>query len=199
MPERLSVAGFLRGRRYVAEHATPEYFNLYEVETVDVLTGKEYLGRLNNPTPWTRRALAHFRNVSRSLCRIGASIGTAQGGLITTWRFEVAAGWEERCRRFLAEAALPAIVKQPCIDAAHFGVADRPSSNLKTEERIHRGDITQVPGWVVLVEGLSRGALERAAGAALDTEALRAHGADGPIEEGVYRLECSLVGVGAVG
>ena len=75
MPERLAVGGFLRGRRYLAERGAPEFFNLYEVQTADVLTGVEYLGRLNNPTSWTQRALPHFRNVSRSLCRLAASFG----------------------------------------------------------------------------------------------------------------------------
>jgi hypothetical protein len=72
MPERLSVAGFLRGRRYLAERGAPEYFNLYEVQTADVLTGK-ILGRLNNPAVDPAHA-SHFRNVSRSLCRVGASL-----------------------------------------------------------------------------------------------------------------------------
>ena len=43
MPERLGVTGFLRGRRYLAEHGTPEYFNLYETTTTAVLAGRPEL------------------------------------------------------------------------------------------------------------------------------------------------------------
>ena len=92
MPERLNVAGFLRGRRYLAEDGTPEYFNLFEVQTAEVLTSAEYVARLNNPTPWTQRALPHFRNVSRSLCSVGASMGRSQGGVILTGRVEAIPG-----------------------------------------------------------------------------------------------------------
>ena len=30
MPERVGIPGFLRGRRYIAAHGIPEFFNLYE-------------------------------------------------------------------------------------------------------------------------------------------------------------------------
>ena len=37
IPERVSVPGFLRGRRYVAHDGIPRYFNFYETETLEVL------------------------------------------------------------------------------------------------------------------------------------------------------------------
>ena len=33
MPERTGIAGFLRGRRYVAIAGQPEFFNLYETDS----------------------------------------------------------------------------------------------------------------------------------------------------------------------
>ena len=189
MPERLGVTGFLRGRRYVAERGGPEYFNLYEVESPEVLTGAEYLSRLNQPTPWTQRVLPHFRDVSRSLCRLGVSLGRSQGGVIVTTRFECMAGQEAALRRFLAEEALPAIFDRPGVVGAHFGVADRPGSEVVTAERKARGSPTRVPGWIVLVEGLSCAAVEQAV---RDLAALPERGAHGPVEQAAYRLECSL-------
>jgi hypothetical protein len=191
MPERVGVPGFRRGRRYIAQRGSPEYFNLYEVETPEVLTGQDYLGRLNNPTPWTRRAVAYFRNVSRSLCRVGGSYGCGQGGLIMTWRFDTVPGQEDQCRRYLAREALLEIVQRPGIVGAHFGVADRAGSEIVTEEKKSRGSATLVPGWIILLEGISATALDQAAEPALGVDALRAHGAADPIEQGVYRLECS--------
>lgn len=196
MPERLAVGGFLRGRRYVAERGDPEYFNLYEVQTAEVLTGEEYLTRLNNPTPWTRRTLPYFRKVSRSLCRLGASLGRSQGGAIQTVRFESAAGQEERLARYLADEALPRAFDRPGVVGAHFGTADRSGSEIETTERRARGNLTLVPGWVVLLEGVSGDALESAAQDGLDHVALEAHGARQPVEQGTYRLECSLARAG---
>jgi hypothetical protein len=196
MPERLGVTGFLRGRRYVAERGAPEFFNLYEVQAADVLTGAEYLGRLNNPTPWTQRTLPYFRNVSRSLCRIGASFGRSQGGVILTVRAEAIPGEEDRLARFLGEEALPRLFDQPGVVGAHFGVADRSGSEIVTTERKARGNATLVPGWVILVEGVSAAAVEEAV---RGLASLEAHGAQGPPEHGTYRLECAVSRPGQVG
>lgn len=66
-PERLAIPGFLRGSRWVCgEH----YFVLYEAQSLDVITSGPYLGRLNDPTPWSRRMMPHHRNMVRSLCSI---------------------------------------------------------------------------------------------------------------------------------
>jgi hypothetical protein len=188
MPERLSLGGFLRGRRYVAERGSPGYFNLYEVQTAAVLTGREYLERLNSPTPWTRSTLRYFQNVSRSLCRVGASMGRGQGGTILTGRVESLPGKESCLAQFLSET-VPKLFDQPGVVGAHFGVADRPGSDIITAERKERGATTLVPGWVVLLEGVSQAAVEEAAGC---LAALPEHGAQGPLEQGTYRLECSL-------
>ena len=61
MPERAGIPGFLRGRRYITLRGAPEYFNLYEAETAEVLGGADYLQRLNHPTPWTRETVASVR------------------------------------------------------------------------------------------------------------------------------------------
>jgi len=191
MPERVGIPGFRRGRRYIAERGTPEYFNLYEVDTMDVLTGQDYLARLNNPTPWTRRTVPHIRNVSRSLCRVEASFGCAQGGAIMTWRVEATEGQEEVLRRYLREA-LPPVFHRPGVLGAHFGTADRSGSEIMTEERKARGTLTLVPGWVILVEGISPAALGSAVEPELGVPALRSHGAAHDILFGIYRLETSL-------
>jgi len=72
---------------------------------------------------------------------------------------------------------------------AHFGVADRSGSEIVTAERKARGNVTLVPGWVILVEGVSRDAIEAAA---RGLTGLDAHGGHGPLEQGTYRLECAL-------
>lgn len=191
MPERIAIKGFRRGRRYVAERGTPEYFNLYEVESPDVLTSAEYLTRLNNPTPRTRETLPYFRNTSRLLCRLGGSMGGSQGGMILTIRFDVARGLEDGCRRYLADTAVPTAYLGVGVVGVHFGVTDQASSAVDTAERTIRGGTQRLPGWVVLVEGVSAAWLQQAASGVLSDATLRGHGAIDPVERGVYRLECS--------
>jgi hypothetical protein len=191
MPERLGIPGFRRGRRYLAERGGPEYFNLYEVDSLDVLTGTEYLERLNNPTPWTKRTVGYVQNVARSLCRVEASLGRAQGGVMATWCLEVRAGEEERLRRYLVQEALPAIFEAPGVLGAHFGTVDRSGSDLMTEERKMRGTATAIPGWIVLVEGISADAVAAAGARGLAPEALASHGATPQVGHAVYRLETS--------
>ena len=81
MPERLAIPGFLRGTRWTAVSGSPRYFVMYEVGDVGVLTSPAYLERLNNPTPWSRKMMPHYRGMKRSLCRLKANIGLGIGQL----------------------------------------------------------------------------------------------------------------------
>jgi hypothetical protein len=154
MPERVAIPGFVRGRRYIALDGHPEFFTLYETATTAILSGADYLARLNAPTEWTRRATSHFTDTARSLCRVALSIGVGAGGWIMTWR-----GDEEP--RGL-EATLREVAKAPGIVGAHLCIADRPASGIETEEKKGRPK-NAVPGWVAMVEGGSeRHALEAA-------------------------------------
>jgi hypothetical protein len=191
MPERAAVPGFVRGRRYVAEKGMPEYFNLYEVETTAVLTSAAYLQRLNSPTPLTRRTVVHLRSVARSLCRVAGSVGSGSGGTLMTWRLEAAPEREEELVDYLRDG-LAAVLAQPGVVAAHVGVADRAGSDILTEERKMRGTATQVPGVIVLVEGISAAAVQRGGERDLAPAHLRAHGATDPIQTAIYRLETEV-------
>ncbi|MBI1773881.1 MAG: hypothetical protein HYR63_00910 [Proteobacteria bacterium] len=152
IPERVGIPGFRRGRRYQALRGTPEYFTLYETESPETLAGADYLARLNDPTPWTREAIKGFRETSRSLCRVVATHGKAEGGLIATWRYNVAAGRETEQRELLAGRLLPQLAGRPGVAGAHLCVADMAASAIETAEKRAAPD-RAVPGWVVLAEG----------------------------------------------
>ena len=193
MPERAAVPGFIRGRRYLAERGTPEYFNLYEVETTAVLTSPAYLERLNNPTPLTRRTVVHIRKTARSLCRVIDSVGSASAGIMMTWQLEAPADQEAELITHV-QKRLPVVVARPGVVGAHLGVADRAGSDIMTEERKMRGSATQIPSVIVLVEGISVAAVQAAGEHALPSSGLRAHGASEPIQTAIYRLETEVVG-----
>jgi hypothetical protein len=152
MPERVAIPGFLRGRRYVAIAGAPEYFNLYETTTTAVLSGRDYLERLDHPTPWTAAAVKHFRGVARSLCEVACSHGAGEGGLVATFRYDVAADRAAAHRAHMRDA-LAKLAGAPGIAGAHLLVADEAASGIETAEKKARGGATEVPRWIVLVEG----------------------------------------------
>jgi hypothetical protein len=75
--ERVGIPGFLEARRYVAVAAEPKYLNTYTTQTVDVLRSQDYLRALRNPTDWTRRTMAKFRNFTRAVVHVRSSLGGA--------------------------------------------------------------------------------------------------------------------------
>src|SRR5947207_870295 len=150
MPERVGIPGFRRGRRYIALSGAPEFFTLYETDSPEVLAGTDYPARLNNPTPWTQRAIKPFRNVVRSLCRVALSLGTGQGGTLVTLRYDVVAGRAEEQRRLLAHRILPELADRPGICGVHLCLADRGASLIETAEKKDQAKAL-VPDWVVLV------------------------------------------------
>src|SRR5205085_8972236 len=184
MPERVGIPGFLRGRRYHAADAKPEYFTLYEAENASVLTGPHYLERLNNPTPATRHVIpSYFRNMVRGVCNVRLSAGVGMGGAIATLRFPAEPG-----RGAALASALPAIANMPMIAGAHFCKADAAASTIQTTERKSHG--AAVPDGLVMIEGVTSESVNAACDALLID--LQRAGASVPIEQGVYRLEICL-------
>jgi len=175
MPERVGIPGFLRGRRYIALQAHPEFFTLYETQTTAVLTGADYFTRLNSPTPWTRRATAAFTDTSRSLCRVALSLGPGEGGLMMTFRFE-----DEKAG---LQTTLSKLEEKPGICGVHYCIADREGSDIQTEEKKGRPTVG-VPAFVVMVEGGGdRAQLETACA---DIRF------DQPVERGLYQLQYAV-------
>jgi hypothetical protein len=154
MPERLGIPGFVRGRRYAAlDGASPEFFNLYETASTAVLTGADYLARLNAPTPWTVATVKHFRGVARSLCDVVATFGVGSGGLCATFRYDVE-GAREAAHRAAMTDALRDLAASAGIAGAHLLVADEAASAVETAERRARGgERNAIPRWIVMVEG----------------------------------------------
>lgn len=182
VPERVGIPGFARGRRYRAADAAthPALFTLYELETMQVAQGQDYLARLNAPTAWTRAAGRFSRDTSRGLARVAESRGPGVGGVLLTLRFAAPSG---------AEAAIAGLVRQaaeaPRVTGAHLCIADPAASGVVTEEKRGRPDIGAPPAWFALVEATDPAAL----GALLEDGALLATGAAGPVLRGTYRLE----------
>lgn len=166
MPERLSVPGFLRGRRAVAVDGTPEhlkYFMMYEAETVKVFTSAPYLGRLNDPTPWTQRILSSYISPCRTVCKVIASYGHGTGGWLGTVHFY--AGH----KLFLAPESLAefgskvmnlgGVTGFHCLEGSpHIG--QQPTTEKKFRESRGEADVTVDTAF--MIDGLDFSAIEKA-------------------------------------
>ena len=192
IPERMSVLGFLRGRRYNAIAGHPTYFTLYETDSVAVLQSPGYLARLNNPTPWTSKCIQLFRNNRRTACRTTVSLGVGLGGVLATLELGPLAGREDVLRAWLSSTALPAAAERAGIVGAHLCEADVEMTVVRTAEKKLLDTPDTLARWVVMVEGLDPELVEGAVRALLDTEHLTRHGAAPDVSLAIYRLVYAL-------
>jgi hypothetical protein len=184
IPERVGIPGFRRGRRYIAVDADthPEFFTLYETDTMQVLQGSDYTNRLNQPTPWTKATTAHFRDTARALSRVVASHGPGAGGVMLTIRFDCDDGQIDALGALVGAAA-----KAPRITGAHLCQGDRAASSVRTVESKDRTDIQAPPNCFIMLEATDAAALA----SLVPDQAMANVGARGPFVRGVYRLEYS--------
>jgi hypothetical protein len=147
--ERVGLPGFRRGRRCEAIDGAPRYLILYEVDELATLISKPYMDRLNDPTPWTQRAVANFRNANRTLSAVQASHGIGVGAV----GLPAAPG--------LSDIALERIATSAGMTGAHLLEGARAASGTETEEKRLRERPDEVSDWVLLIEGYDEAALAR--------------------------------------
>jgi hypothetical protein len=178
IPERVALPGFLRGLRYIAVEGRPKYFNFYEATTAGAFSSERYRERLNDPTPWTRRVVAHFRNFARTVCRRVAKAGTGDGAFVQTLRISTAL-------ESSATALLPALVKQDGIVAASLLEGIREASAGASEEKKLRSSPDEIAERVLIVESVEAAYLN-------DPAHLRTLETFGDAQRGIYRLQYAL-------
>lgn len=189
MPERVSIPGFLRGTRWIALGGELSFFILYEVARVSVLTGPDYLARLNDPTPWSRKMMPHHLNMVRSLCRLRASVGGLIGGALATVRFSPPRRGARSVTQWLASEVLPPLARRKGIAGACLLQAQQQAVAPRTTEQQIRGQ-DGTADWVLLVSGYDAGPV----GVASDEirRALAARKAEVNPARGLYALAYSL-------
>ena len=187
-PERLSIPGFLRGSRWTSQKDGPRYFVMYEVEGLDVLASPPYLECLNGPTPWTTKMMAHYRGMTRGLCKVTGSFGAGLGQAVLFIRFKAGAGKEASLRNWLLTQALPGLPSRPGLAGAHLFEAGLTAA-ITNEQRI-RGKDAAVD-CAVLVTGYDAAVLETLGLAGLRPQEFEQRGATG-VSAGVYRIAYSL-------
>jgi hypothetical protein len=147
VPDRLGIPGFLSARRYRRLNGPrAEFLTFYETALPEVLCSAPYLKRLAEPTDWTARIMAHFRTMSRSLCRVILDDGQAgAGGLLALLAHngEPASG---------LEAQLAQALEQPGVTRVRLWRADPSIAVPSPEERLRPGGDTSFTT-ILVVEG----------------------------------------------
>jgi len=176
--ERLSVPGFLFGRRHQAISGASGYFNFYLVESPDVLTSKPYLERLDNPTPMTRRVMSEvFLNMNRTMCRRTVRRGRFRGAYAVTVRFARAPD------EAALLAQLDAMLASTAVAGGEIWLAVDPAGMpVSMEEKLRGGD-QRIAG-CLMIDTLRQDAAEQT-GARLAARFPDA-------EVGVFRVLCQL-------
>lgn len=163
--ERLAIPGFLTARRYEGVGSSPKYFSFYLTASVEVLKSPAYLQRMHNPTEWTRRCMASFRNMNRTACRQTIDLGRGIGSAAVTMELEAAAGQEDSLRRKISDSLFPELLKSPGATGFLRGQlweGDPGITDQKTAEQALRGEADKMVNWVVVIEASSPAQAEKA-------------------------------------
>ena len=185
MHERLSIPGFVRATRWVAQEGGPKYMVIYEVSGTDMATAPAYLERLNQPTPWTSSMMSRFRGMVRGFCSVLAGAGFGMGSSAVSVRFTPHAGQEAALRDWLAHEALPAMASRRGMAGVHL-LQPAPPPPMTKEQSLRGADTPM--SWLVLATAYDAQALNAAIAAHLSPSALQQHGVAPGSVVGSYTL-----------
>jgi hypothetical protein len=182
--ERVAIGGFLEARRYIAHQGSPKYLCLYSTATFAVLDSPEYRTALMNPTDWSKKTLARFKNMIRAVARITVSRGAGRGAALGIVRLRPA-GDTDKLRTALRDQLDPE--KFDGILSMHLIESDpalsRPISDDPPVSDPGSGD------WFVLIDATDVKAVSAALAALLgNNTALK----PAVISTGVYNLMWDL-------
>jgi len=147
VPDRLGIPGFLSARRYSRLNGPrAEFLTFYETAIPQVLCSAPYLKRLAEPTEWTARIMAHFRTMSRSICRVALDEGQAgAGGLLALIAHQAAPAGA-------LEAQLTKALEQPGVTRVRLWCADPTVTVPSPEEKLRPGGDGSF-ATIIVVEG----------------------------------------------
>jgi hypothetical protein len=185
IPERLSVRGMNRGRRFRADTGAPRYMAFYEAASMDVLTQGPYREQLDNPTAWTQRIMPHFRFAQRGLCDVGASLGDGIGSAAAVMHLTPSDA--PQLRIWIIEKLLPELCTRPHVVAAHLWTVAPGEPVSPTTALSQQAEPDRLLAWVVVVETADTVTADAIAATILVRDP-KAHGAAEIVACPTYRL-----------
>ncbi|NVM03600.1 MAG: hypothetical protein HWN67_14820 [Candidatus Helarchaeota archaeon] len=138
MTERVTIPGFLVGRRYRGVDKTHTYLMYYETTDTNVLQSEAYLHALNNSTPWTKKCLSFFKNNIRNIYELIAIEGkpaTTEAPYLYIIRFNIAAEKEIELVEWLKANYLRKLSALSNVYRSRLYQIDEKISNIMTGER----------------------------------------------------------------
>jgi hypothetical protein len=185
LQERVAIEGFLEARRYVAHQGSPKYLCLYSTATFDVLNSPTYRTVLANPTDWSKKNLARFKNMIRVIARITVSRGQGRGAALGIVRLRPSADgkdkWRSALQNELDPGTLDGIVSMHLIESDP--VLSRPITDDPPVSDPGAGD------WFVLIDGTHVNAVSAVLAARIGANAAFKSAV---ISTGVYNLMWDL-------
>ena len=185
LEERVAIDGFLEARRYVAHSGSPKFLFLYSTKTIEVLDSPAYRAKLANPTPWSVKTMAGFKNIIRAVARITASRGTGRGAVLGIVRLRPEGNADE-LRKTLLQRLEPKELDG--IISMHLLESDAKLSG-PTKELPAAGN-AGASDWFVLVDGTNVGAVSSVLAARFTGNAVPQHTRQ--ISSGLYELMWDL-------
>jgi hypothetical protein len=191
IPERLSVPGYRRGRRFVHAERPREYLTVYETAGVDVFGSPPYLAQLARPTPWSQAVQRSFRDMVRRVFRVVACEGRGEGGVILVARVAVDPSRSAAFAEWAGQTLLPALAGTAGVVAVR-ALAHEPAATRRIGGQAHDGGPGASLLWLVLVECGDASVAGAVGGLGLGPDALARAGAVGGATLDVYRLQISM-------
>ena len=155
MDERISIPGFLGGRRYMNNNDSEQCcFTIYESHNLSVFQSPPYLERLNNPTSWTKKSATTFRNFTRGACECVSSIGpkNGYGGAIMTIRLSKGKNFSKNTKYF-DRITYKANELNGSIRSI-IGLCNEETTSVKTtEQKLRKGTSEALFEGVLIIEG----------------------------------------------
>lgn len=171
LPERLSIPGFNRARRYFSRDgskATTKYLTLYEASDPDVLTSTAYMEKLNNPTLGTQQHIPTLATMQRSACDLvysesrselrvcGTGLGATMAMLVLSTKSDDRV--DDRLQEYMSKSfsslqssnqnAMNLVILKENKAATEPGSSSQSYLNVKLKPR-DEGDLMK---WIVLFE-----------------------------------------------
>jgi hypothetical protein len=138
MADRVTIPGFYVGYRYQGLGDAPYSLMVYETSDPMVLESNPYLHSKNNPTPWTKESLSHYKNTVRMIYSLLATAGkkpATQAPYIFVVRFNSEPGDEQQTVERCKEGLLSKITAVPGVFRGRLYEVNTEISNIITEEQ----------------------------------------------------------------
>ncbi len=161
-PERLGIPGFMRGRRYQSIDSNIRFSALYETKDIETLASEAYHNRLDNPTPWSRKNLARFRNTNRTVFNIEHSMGFGIGGALAVISMVPGKKTKTRLKNWYTQNKLPNLMCETDMVGAHLCIPNPIVTKVDSVESEIRDVPDQISDWVVLIESRDQETLSTA-------------------------------------